>query len=189
MRSVVFSILTLLVSICVTRPVHAFDQNQFYLLVQEYQRVCGQMIATPIAFHEDPNGSFAIVGAAELNSTDDLSYVDYHVQTPLQNSNLTRLYGLVSVRVDEQIEQSCQVLDIAGASLDDAQVVQLANSIRQLFESSSDFTISGGKYEIDGPPAFFFAVTGLFAGENIVSQISLDANEVSIEHIHLSPID
>ncbi|MEP6064245.1 MAG: hypothetical protein ABJ246_00275 [Paracoccaceae bacterium] len=170
-------------------PALAFDQNHFLLLVQEYQKQCGRMIATPDAFHLDPRSSFGIQGDEEFYHTEDFSNIDYYVEIALPNTNITRAHGIVSVKVAKFVEQSCQVLDTKMRPSSTDEVSLLANDIRQIFEASPQFSISGGKRDSEDFSEYFFAVTGLFSGEDIISQITVSGYELSIEHIHISSVN
>lgn len=166
----------------------AFDQNHFMSLLTEYQSVCSRMLASPMDFHNDPRGSFAVTGEEDIYITDNLSSVDYYVETPLGNRPGNRSYGVVSVQIANLLEQSCQVIDYKPDSSSDAELLDLANTMRAIFGSSPDFEISGGKRGRDDPSDYFFAVTGLFLGVDVISQISFGQNVLSIEHIHFSKL-
>ncbi|WP_300056046.1 hypothetical protein [uncultured Roseobacter sp.] len=186
MKSTFSSTLCLLAVMACPTSASAFDQNHFLLLVQEYQKHCSRMINAPDAFHQDPRASFGIQGEEEFHHTEDFANVDYYVSTKLQQGGVERSHGIVSVRGGGLIEQSCQVIDYRSAPISSGQMDGLAEQIEQIFGASPDFTISGGRLSSEDLAGHFFAVTGLFSGQEIISQITLTDTELSIEHIHLS---
>lgn len=189
MRTSLSNVLKFVILACLPLPVHAFDQNHFLLLLQEYQKHCSRMIASPEAFHLDPRSSFGIRGDEEFYYTEDYSNIDYHVEVLLPNLRVARSYGIVSIKVSNLIEQSCQILDYKTTSSSTDELTLLGSELWKIFETSAELSISGGKSgggEISG---YSFAVTGLFSGEDIVSEINFSGNELSIEHIHLSKMN
>lgn len=179
-----FCVAVALVSVPVTAQ--QIDQAYFLSFVQEYQNLCGRMIAEPKAFHQDPRASFGIAGEVEFYQSEDRASIDYYVETDAPNGTSSRSYGIVSVEISGLLEQSCHIVEYSFNEVSSVELAALATTVRTIFEQSPDFEIVGGKYNFEETTEYFFAVTGLFAGEDIITQITFGSVDLSIEHIHIS---
>lgn len=168
----------------------AYTQEEVFALWQEYQRFCGQMLATPEQFHTNPDQSFGQTGGTLSYSTEDLSIKDYEMEIVSTSSTYLRGYSMNSAKVSKYIEQSCLVSDLVFSEIPLSIVERLATVIEETFRTSPGFEITGGEYKSTQGQAtsdyYGFTISGAFSGQDVLTYLSIGPHGVTIEHTKLT---
>lgn len=186
--------MTLLLVLALPQGATADPQERFNALWEEYLRFCTRMLEDPVAFHEDPEGSFGLDGEIEFSITQDRGVVDFYLTTPSPEPGIALYYHMVSHQVGHLIQQDCYVEEHYSPPLPDEKVVSLSEAVEAHFSEAPGFEISGGvpenSHESEYDDTIFaYSTTGAFDNRPLITLLSIGAWSTSIGLTHISEVN